>query len=593
MKLITLFFILITFCIHSYSQSDYHHYYEYVCNDPINLSIDTVETTDSFCGNLYDSGGATADYGNKESFRFEIRKTRAYRGIYTRVILHDLNLADCEELLVIGNKIYGCNPSLPDTLYFDSNRTIRVTFKSNGSGTADGFHISWDRLMYQGDSTFISPQFGFFYHPQQRSIGGGIEQDRAWSKIGVQSIALGYGSKAEGNNSTSIGTYNTVCGHNGVAIGNDNHVSSSSSYTFGRGLVTGLNPVTVLGAYNAPPINEEGNNYSLNPTFIIGNGYADSNRSTALTILKNGNTGIGISTPSEVLEVEGNIKASNKLMLGSVEAFRDGGRSKIAANSHLVGASENRPNGTGYDLGSIFIPWEDLYLKEGVVNISDRQAKTNIKKLDAGLEEILRLQPIKYQWKNSKTDKEKIGLIAQDLLNVLPEVVKTQDWVIPEDTAQEPYRIKLERLGIYYTDIIPVLINAIQEEHALNEAKTDRIQNLEQQVDDLVSRLAIIEQQILNKTEGVLPKKATLFQNRPNPFSDYTYIPYYIPKDVKKAYIQITNMQGRIIQKIELTQFGNGNILLSNNTFSGTTYFSSLIVDGRIIDTKQMLIHSQ
>jgi hypothetical protein len=43
--------------------------------------------------------------------------------------------------------------------------------------------------------------------------------------------------------------------------------------------------------------------------FNIGNGTSNIVRSDALTILKNGNTGIGTATPSEKLEVVGKIQA--------------------------------------------------------------------------------------------------------------------------------------------------------------------------------------------------------------------------------------------------------------------------------------------
>ncbi|HMG83666.1 MAG TPA: hypothetical protein VK559_11570, partial [Ferruginibacter sp.] len=48
--------------------------------------------------------------------------------------------------------------------------------------------------------------------------------------------------------------------------------------------------------------------------FSIGIGTADNARSNALTVLKNGKVGLGTTTPTEILDVTGNVKFSGALM---------------------------------------------------------------------------------------------------------------------------------------------------------------------------------------------------------------------------------------------------------------------------------------
>jgi len=74
----------------------------------------------------------------------------------------------------------------------------------------------------------------------------------------------------------------------------------------------------------------------------------------------------------------------------------------------------------------------------------------------------MQLKPVRFNWKNSIEDNDKIGLVAQDLQKVLPEVVKDHEYRI--DTAGKTEKIPARHLGVMYADIIPVLIKAIQEQ---------------------------------------------------------------------------------------------------------------------------------
>ena len=77
---------------------------------------------------------------------------------------------------------------------------------------------------------------------------------------------------------------------------------------------------------------------------------------------------------------------------------------------------------------------------------SDERIKDDIETLTYGMDTINNLRPVSFKYKD--TDKTRLGLIAQETLQHIPEVV---------DTSDE------EQLGINYQEIVPVLIKAVQE----------------------------------------------------------------------------------------------------------------------------------
>ena len=92
-----------------------------------------------------------------------------------------------------------------------------------------------------------------------------------------------------------------------------------------------------------------------------------------------------------------------------------------------------------------------------------RREKENILSSNYGLNEILKLNPVTYYWKNKADKGRKLGLIAQEVATLVPEVVNglTKDGKIGE-----------ERLGMNYGELVPVLINAIKEQQAMIEKLT-------------------------------------------------------------------------------------------------------------------------
>lgn len=113
-----------------------------------------------------------------------------------------------------------------------------------------------------------------------------------------------------------------------------------------------------------------------------------------------------------------------------------------------------------YSLGKNGARWNEVWSANGVIQTSDSRLKTDINDLQYGLKELMQLRPVSYRWKDNAAS-SKIGLIAQDVKKLVPEVVSGN-----EDTGN---------LGMNYAELVPLLINSIKE--------------LKQEVDDLKKKL--------------------------------------------------------------------------------------------------------
>lgn len=81
---------------------------------------------------------------------------------------------------------------------------------------------------------------------------------------------------------------------------------------------------------------------------------------------------------------------------------------------------------------------------------SDERLKNITGNIDNALNDLMTLRTIKHTWKLSDNNKEYLALIAQDVQKVFPQVVDIQD-------------NEIKTLGVRYTELIPVLVKAIQE----------------------------------------------------------------------------------------------------------------------------------
>ena len=130
-----------------------------------------------------------------------------------------------------------------------------------------------------------------------------------------------------------------------------------------------------------------------------------------------------------------------------------------------------------YDLGSSDRRWRVLYATNGTINTSDARQKQAIQPIGYGLEQVKAMKPVSFEWIDHPEQGRKLGFLAQDLQPILPEVVCDTEWINDGKGHLTPK--KAEALGVYYSDLIPVLVKAIQEQQAQIEQLEQRIKALE------------------------------------------------------------------------------------------------------------------
>jgi hypothetical protein len=126
-------------------------------------------------------------------------------------------------------------------------------------------------------------------------------------------------------------------------------------------------------------------------------------------------------------------------------------------------------------LGSFGSRWTEVYATNGVINTSDRREKENINDLNYGIKEVMQLHPVSFTWIKNPEQGKKLGFIAQDVETVISEAV-SKPTVSPDKKGGNAL------YGLNYSELIPVLTKAIQEQEIKIEAQEKQIKELEKMV---------------------------------------------------------------------------------------------------------------
>jgi len=89
---------------------------------------------------------------------------------------------------------------------------------------------------------------------------------------------------------------------------------------------------------------------------------------------------------------------------------------------------------------------------------------------------------------------------------------------------------------------------------------------------------------------GVTLDGASLEQNVPNPFNNTTTISYVLPQAFTAAQIIITDKNGKTMKRISISGRGKGSVTLNASILVAGAYHYTLLVDGKVADSKQMVL---
>jgi hypothetical protein len=206
------------------------------------------------------------------------------------------------------------------------------------------------------------------------------------------------------------------------------------------------------------------------PTALVFRTAADgtSTQLERMRLTSAGNLGIGTTLPNHTLHVETAVVGTvarfgsatgDAIQIGSNEEFSDAGSFIMAVNSEFVPSTDNIRS-----LGSTTLRWQDVWAVDGTINTSDAREKQNIRNLPYGLQQVMALRPVSYEWISNPERGTQLGFIAQEVLNVLPEAVVTHDYRVVDEETGRTERYELNRMGIKYAEFAPVLVAAVQEQ---------------------------------------------------------------------------------------------------------------------------------
>ena len=143
-----------------------------------------------------------------------------------------------------------------------------------------------------------------------------------------------------------------------------------------------------------------------------------------------------------------------------------GGSYLPLAGGHMLG---NISMGGGHFITNLANPTANLYAanKRYVDSaVSDQRVKKDVREISYGLDDILKLNPVAYQYNEpqkygkGRNQDWHHGFIAQDVQKVMPELVYHDPMDLDEEGNSES---GLDLLGFDKTDLVPALVNAVKE----------------------------------------------------------------------------------------------------------------------------------
>lgn len=444
---------------------------------------------------------------------------------------------------------------------------------------------------------------------------------------GINNTANGYIALM----SNTSGSYNTATGYKAmytcstasfnVAFGGSALRDNTASNNSAVGYAALLNNVsgtgnTGLGEY-AISTNTSGNyntgvgNGALNYTSVDGGsalGYQALYNSTSGT----GNTATGFQA----------LYANTTGSLNIADGYRAGFTNTTGTGNTFVGytadaSAATYTNATAFGYGTVVNASNKVRLGNTTVTVvegqvsyttSDKRFKFNIQESVKGLEFIKKLRPVSYQFDTRKFDEFLIknmpdslrekrlnnidykpstniihtGFLAQEVEQAAKDCHFVTDIVhIPADGN--------DNYSISYQAIVVPLVKAVQEQQSTIDSLKTQLAQLSQLIKAMSSMPRTGQADNAQAIQLGNADVVALGQNVPNPFSEQTIINYSIPQTAGSAQILFYDPSGVLIKTIDIKTKGKGQLTVFASDLSGGLYSYTLVIDGRISDTKKMV----
>ena len=437
----------------------------------------------------------------------------------------------------------------------------------------------------------------FGYQALMSNISGELN-----TAIGQQAL----NANTEGNINTAIGAHSlhvNTTGFFNTAIG---------SFALASNTEGGFN--TATGDYSLAG-NTTGSFNIANgtPFTLTSNTEGSENIATGALSMTNNSTG-NDNVAYGVFSLATNEIGSNNTALGSYADLTAGALN----NATVIGAGALVDASNKVRIGNTDVT--SIGGEVGWTSYSDERIKDNIKENVPGLEFIKALRPVTYHFSVSKQNTllgikgigvNKImselknsklpGLTGMQLPSVDISKMKVNDIAneknheiekvqftgfLAQDVEKAANNIGYDFsgidksgkiMGLRYGDFVVPLVKAVQELSKQNE-------DLQKQINELKATMNA------NAKTNIILSGNSLEQNNPNPFDKATIISYTLPQKFSNAQIVITDESGKTIKRLTVSGTGKGTLNIDAANLSPGVYNYSLIVDNKLISSKQMIL---
>lgn len=226
--------------------------------------------------------------------------------------------------------------------------------------------------------------------------------------------------------------------------------------------------------------------------------------------------------------------------------------------------------------------------------LSDGRFKVDLKKDVAGLDFINQLNPVSYTFDREAIDKflgvpdsvriggaeagntmqRQTGFIAQEVERLIKKSGYVFTGVETPQNENDPYTLR-------YEEFVVPLVNAVHELTAAHVQQQKDLEELKQQLGRSGSEISINDPK---------PDEMLVFQNDSNGVAGNIKIDVMLPDVVLEANIIISDLDGKPLKEIQVTERGSTTMTISRSEFSTGMYLYVLVADGEIVDAKHLVL---
>ncbi len=301
---------------------------------------------------------------------------------------------------------------------------------------------------------------------------------------------------------------------------------------------------------------------------------------SSLTIQSTGYVGVGTWSPDANLDVTGTIKIGYTSLtpLGGMIHFQD---------TVFEGYDGNRWRSfTSVDSAE----------RASIVNQSVDSATLKLAELDTAINgQTQHLQDqIDTLWLNDDSTATAINALETDLNSNTQHLQDQIDTINLNDDSTATALTTLSNDLDSKTQHLQGQLDTVNSAHdsmvarltAVNDDLNNKVQDLQDQIDALTARLDAMS----TSAAAVKVSQSAMLQNRPNPFNENTVIDYQLAGNPQHAMINVYDLKGNQLLSIPLNERPKGSIEISATKLGPGMYFYSLIVNGKAVASKKMVI---